>query len=159
MPNAGPTSEPRVFDKTIVTLLAVGFAAIGLTILVVNLTPNEVPVARSQLAATGVGAAPASSANRDANTVWATTAPGRVEPKGGTVRVRPEASGRILKVHTVAGREVVRFGLVDFAEELDGQHAVDGATHFAHRVLKPDRARVHYNAGLALLGVRRAAEA
>ena len=112
MPNAGPTSEPRVFDKTIVTLLAVGFAAIGLTALVVNMTPNEVPVAKSQLAATGAGAASAASANRDANAVWATTAPGRVEPKGGKVRMRPEATGRIMMVHTAAGSEVRKGDLI-----------------------------------------------
>ena len=106
MPNAGPNAEPRVFDKTIVTLLAVGFAAIALTGLVVNLTPNNASVAKSQQGAVRVATASSTASNRDANVVWATTAPGRVEPKGGKIRLRPEATGRIVKVHTAAGSEV-----------------------------------------------------
>ena len=101
MPNAGSNSEARVFDKTIVTLLAIGFAAIGLTGLVVNLTPSKVPtLMTAQPAGVQTSAAQGAPARSDANVVWATTAPGRVEPRGGKVHLQPEATGRIMKVHT-----------------------------------------------------------
>lgn len=111
MPKAEPHSDSRVFDKTIVTLLAAGFAAIGLTGLVVNLTPDKAPLlaaksANVQAAAQNVSVQPT------ANVVWATSAPGRVEPKGGKIEMRPEATGRIMKLHARVGDDVRKDDLI-----------------------------------------------
>ena len=103
MPSADSHSQSRVFDKTTVTLLAVGFAAIGLTGLVVNLTPDKAPLLAANQAGTQTAAAPTAPARPAAKVVWATTAPGRVEPKGGKVQLRTEASGRITQLHAGAG--------------------------------------------------------
>jgi HlyD family secretion protein len=111
MPNHEPKSDGRVFDKTTVTLLVAGLAAIGLTGLIVSLTPRQVPEALSSNSSgsAAVSAAPAKAAKPMTNVVWATSAPGRVEPKGGEVRVQPEAQGRITDVFAAAG-DVVREG-------------------------------------------------
>lgn len=106
MPNVETKSDGRVFDKTTVTLMAVGIFAIGVSGLIVLLTPGKVPTSTTQQAGAGAPTALEAPTNRDANVVWATSAPGRVEPKGGKVHVRPEASGRIVIVHAAAGEQV-----------------------------------------------------
>jgi HlyD family secretion protein len=112
MPNHEPKSEGRVFDKTTVTLLVAGLAAIGLTGLIVSMTPRKVPEILSSNATgttAGESSATAVSVKPMSNVVWATSAPGRVEPKGGEVRMRPEAKGRIVEIFAAAG-DVVRQG-------------------------------------------------
>lgn len=106
MPNPEQKSDGRVFDKTSVTLMAVGLFAIGVSGLIVLLTPGKVPTPATQQSNAVATTAVAAPANRGANVVWATSAPGRVEPKGGEVHLRPEASGRIIKVHVAAGEKV-----------------------------------------------------
>lgn len=106
MPNPEQKSDGRVFDKTSVTLMAVGIFAIGISGLIVLLTPGKVPAPLTGQSSAVPASAVAAPANRDANVVWATSAPGRVEPKGGNVHLRPEASGRIVKVYAAAGEQV-----------------------------------------------------
>lgn len=111
MPNSEPKNEGRVFDKTTVTLLVAGLAAIGLTGLIVTTTPGKLPSFFQQAGNETPNAAQQAAAapSQNSNTVWATSAPGRVEPKGGEVHLRPEASGRIITVFAAAG-DVVRKG-------------------------------------------------
>lgn len=108
MPNSdGQQADRRVFDKTTVTLLVAGLAAIGLTGLIVSTTPKKVsPLLTAQSGSqTGATSSTAASPNRAA-VQWATSAPGRVEPKGGDVNVRAEASGRVVNVFASAGDKV-----------------------------------------------------
>lgn len=112
MPSADSHTESRVFDKTIVTLLAAGFAAIGLTGLVVNMTPDKAPRLTAQQSGIQTTAAQSVAAQPAANVVWATSAPGRVEPKGGKVHLRPEATGRIVQLHAAVGGDVRQGDLI-----------------------------------------------
>lgn len=103
----GQKADGGVFDKTTVTLLVAGFAAIGLTALIVSTTPNKAPPLFS--AKVGNNSAVTSATSETGNAaavVWATSAPGRVEPKGGEVRVRAESSGRVIRVFAGAGDKV-----------------------------------------------------
>lgn len=108
MPDAGSQPKARVFDKTVVTLFAIGLVAIGLSNLVVNLTPDKLPLLTMQKAGPAADTAKAATVVSQPGVVWATTAPGRVEPRGGSVRMRPEASGRIVEVLANAGDDVRR---------------------------------------------------
>ncbi len=106
MPKAS-NDDRQIFDKTAVTLVAAGFAAVALAALIVKATPSEVPESLLQRQAAETRAnQPRVQISQAQAVTWATTAPGRVEPKGGRISVRPEASGRIVSVHADAADEV-----------------------------------------------------
>ena len=62
---------------------------------------------------------PAAGKVADATRVWAATAPGRVEPKGGDIRMSPAAGGRIAEVRVAANDAVVAGDLLIALEEDD----------------------------------------
>ena len=64
---------------------------------------------------TAVAATPA-DASRNA---WAVSAPGRVEPKGGDVRISPQASGRIAEVMTAINQKVTAGDLLIRLEDTE----------------------------------------
>lgn len=105
------SNDRQLFDKTSVAVLVAALAAIGLTGLIVTTAPRDV----SDLIAKVTGSKPLTTASVDAPAqkaasvtvaTWATSAPGRVEPKGGEVSVRSEANGRIVEVFAARGDTV-----------------------------------------------------
>lgn len=108
MPNTKPKSDGHIFDKTNVTLLAAGLAAIGLAGLLVQATPRKLSGVDGPQAGvhTQISTASAAKAGQPANAPWATSAPGRVEPKGGEIQLRPEANGRITNIYVTVGEHV-----------------------------------------------------
>jgi HlyD family secretion protein len=112
MPKSEPKKESRVFDKTNVTLLLAGIAAIGAAVLVVKATPGSVSRSANDTSGGATVVAGNPSGGQSSNKVWAASAPGRVEPKGGAVRIRAEASGRVLQVYAAAGDKVSKGNLL-----------------------------------------------
>ncbi len=110
MPSSKPAGadNSRRIDPTIVTLFAAAFASLGLTALVATTAPSDVSWLTGKSAAVHAGGRQGSSGSPRAtsSSIWAASAPGRVEPKGGEVAVRPEASGRIVEVYVSAGEQV-----------------------------------------------------
>jgi HlyD family secretion protein len=120
-------------DSTVVTLvvalvLAVGLAA-GLHYLPHNL--GEMPYVRDLLATKEDGGKPAATnAGQPAakpQPVWAASAPGRVEPKGGTVHVRPEASGTVVEVVGAVNNKVVRGDILALLDDVDLRPKLEAA--------------------------------
>lgn len=95
-------------DKTTVAVLAAGFAAVALTALIVTAAPRDISdlIAKASGKSEPVAAQPVANAATATAAIWATSAPGRVEPKGGEVGVRPESSGRIIEVFAARGDTV-----------------------------------------------------
>jgi HlyD family secretion protein len=108
MPKSEPKTESTVFDKTNVTLLLAALAAFGGAALVVTLTPGSVSQNAGNTNAASTAVAGNTSSGQTANKVWAASAPGRVQPKGGEVKLRAEASGRVMQVYASAGDKVIK---------------------------------------------------
>lgn len=89
----------NTFDGKLARLLvAIGFAAIGITAFVANLGPAAVSKLVESTRTTD--SRPQPPIERAATVqVWAASAPGRVEPKGGLVHFRAETSGQIMSVY------------------------------------------------------------
>ena len=95
-------------DKTTVAVLAAGFTAIALTGLIVTAAPRDISdlIAKVSGKSEPVASQPVENSGTVTVATWATSAPGRVEPKGGEVGVRPEGNGRILEVFANLGDTV-----------------------------------------------------
>lgn len=120
-------------DSTIVTLvmalmLAVGLAA-GLHYLPQNL--RDLPYVRDFLAMKdGAGKPAAASTGQPAakpQAEWAASAPGRIEPKGGMVHVRPEASGTVIEVVGAVNEKVVRGDILALLDDVDVRPKLEAA--------------------------------
>jgi HlyD family secretion protein len=103
-----PKPERQTMDKTTVAVLAAGFTAIALTGLIVTAAPRDISDLIAKVSGKSEPAAtqPVETAGTATVATWATSAPGRVEPKGGEVGVRPEGNGRILEVFANLGDTV-----------------------------------------------------
>jgi len=103
------SNDRQLFDKTSVAVLVAGLAAIGLTGLIVTTAPRDVSdliskvSGKSSITTASTGSEPVQNAGTMTVALWATSAPGRVEPKGGQVSVRSEANGRIVEVFADRG--------------------------------------------------------
>lgn len=94
-------------------LLAAAAAAIAIVIFVTR-TPNvnhavDAPASATAMSASSTDTRKASSANAataGAKNNWAVSAPGRVEPKGGEVRISPQSAGRITEVLATLNQKV-----------------------------------------------------
>ena len=96
-------------------LLAAAAAAIAIVICVTR-TPSVnhaavAPTSATAMSASSTGSGPGSSSAANAATAgakntWAVSAPGRVEPKGGEVRISPQSAGRITEVLAVLNQKV-----------------------------------------------------
>ena len=102
-------SDRRLFDKTTIAVLVAGFAAIAFSALIVTSAPRDISDFVSKITGKTGASQPVERAGAATVATWATSAPGRVEPKGGEVTVRPEASGRIMETYANRG-DVVRAG-------------------------------------------------
>jgi HlyD family secretion protein len=107
------SNDRQLFDKTSVAVLVAALAAIGLTGLIVTTAPRDVSdliakvTGKTPKSATAAsGSAPVQNAGTMTVATWATSAPGRVEPKGGEVAVRVESNGRITEVYAERGDTV-----------------------------------------------------
>lgn len=104
-------------ESSIGPLLVAAAAAIAFAIFATRTHDRDarVAVAQSQAAnqiatqpASGNATSVAQGTNAPgASPVWAVSAPGRVEPKGGEIKLSPQASGRITEVLVVANQQVV----------------------------------------------------
>jgi HlyD family secretion protein len=98
-------------DSAMTPLLVAAAAAIAVAFFATRGTDqsrsNE---ARAAAAATAPAAAPSATSNKTAPAAvsnWAASAPGRIEPKGGEIKVSPLAGGRITDVMVSVNQKVV----------------------------------------------------
>ena len=102
-------------DSTVNTLIIAAVAAIGIAYFVPRFiagtpSPAAAPAAMSATAAVVTAAPPASSdrtAPVQARAVWAASAPGRIEPKGGDIRITAQMPGRITDVFAAVNDKVL----------------------------------------------------
>lgn len=125
--------KSRKSDSTLLTLVVAVVLAVCLTAGIQYL-PNylkDVPFARNLVEGTAVAEKVPSSGKderaAEPNATWAASAPGRVEPKGGTVRVRPEASGTVVEVVGAVNDKVVRGDILALLDDVDLRPKLEAA--------------------------------
>ena len=81
-------------DSTVNTLIIAAVAAIGIAYFV----PRHLAGAPGAATATTAVSTLDRNAPAQPRAIWAASAPGRVEPKGGEIRISPQMPGRIAEV-------------------------------------------------------------
>ena len=111
-------------DSALGPLLAAAAAAIAIAIFVsrspdtARTAETRPAIAPATVAASAPGASPGAS-NGAAKSPWAVSAPGRVEPKGGEVRLSPQANGRIAEVMIAINQKVMAGDLLIRLEDTE----------------------------------------
>lgn len=106
MPSSEQNETRGILNQTNVTLLLAGVISICAAAVVVRATPHSFVLPENLASSVPSLVVSSSHAAGAPATVWATSAPGRIEPKGGSVEVRAEASGRVLNVYSSPGEKV-----------------------------------------------------
>lgn len=113
-------------DSTIATLAIAGLLAVGIGY-AVHLAQGERPASPEPIAV--VAAAPATTEAAIPSPKWAASATGRIEPKGGEVRVGTQIAGKIVEVlvktndHVAGGDLLVRLDDEDALNRLEAAEA------------------------------------
>ena len=92
MANSPPSSSPNTNSGTLRIILLAAVAAGALALAVSRISGPATDV-KTATATTAVAPAPTSPKGP-----WAASAPGRVEPRGGEIRLSPQSAGRIVEV-------------------------------------------------------------
>lgn len=150
---------PRI-DSTVTTLVVAAVLAGAVGLGVHEWTSARTRAAAVEDAAATAGAAkaavaPPTAQQEQAKANWIASAPGRVEPRGGEVRVSAQASGRVVNV-VVSLNDEVKAGDLMFV--LDDEDAVARVTAAEAEVAVRQRERDGEDAGNKLATERRGAE-
>jgi HlyD family secretion protein len=120
-------------DSTFLTLVLAVVLAIGLTAGVRYLPDylKQFDVVRNLTSDTADAGKPTSIGKDETaaqpQSTWAASAAGRVEPKGGTVHVRPEASGTVIEVVAAVRDKVLRGDILALLDDVDVRPKLESA--------------------------------
>jgi HlyD family secretion protein len=106
-------------ESAIGPLLVAAAAAVAIAIFVSRSGDSRTPEARAAAATSRPAAPNAAAPATAARPVWVASAPGRVEPKGGEVKISPQAGGRIVDVMVAVNQKVTAGDLLIRLEDTE----------------------------------------